>query len=98
MGDGCQTFKWRPRPPSTLTQKQIKNIKANMSQYAKAFQEKDHLRSTQVGQKERYAKMAEEQARYEREIYGELDGDDDWEEVQVNVMLSTKVETKGRSE
>lgn len=112
--DGCQTFKWRPRPPSTLTQKQIKNIKANMSQYAKAFQEKDHLRSTQVGQKEqekiqvllnawigkkeRYAKMAEEQARYEREIYGELDGDDDWEEVQVNVMLSTKVETKGRSE
>jgi len=112
--EGCQFFKWRPRPVSKLTQKQIKGIKANISQYAKAFQEKDHLRSTQVGQKEqekiqvllnswiakkdKYAAMAEEQARYEREIYGELDGDDDWEEVQVNVMLSTKVETKGRSE
>ena len=36
-------------------------------------------------------------ALYEREIYGELDGDDDWEEVQMSSLVSTKVEIKGRS-
>ena len=41
--------------------------------------------------------MAEDQAAYEQEIYGELDGDDDWEEVQMSTLISTKVETKGRS-
>jgi len=111
--DGMQVIKWRPRPVTKLTQKQVKNIKSNISSYAKAFLEKDHLRSTEVGQveqekiqlllnawlttKERYTEMAEDQAAYEQEIYGELDGDDDWEEVTMSSLISTKVETKGRS-
>lgn len=111
--EGMQVIKWRPRPVSKLSAKQVKSIKANISQYAKAFLEKDHLRSTEVGQveqqkiqlllndwlsiKDQYVDMAEEQAKYEREIYGELDGDDDWEEVQMSSLVSTKVEIKGRS-
>merc|ERR1711976_294120 len=112
--EGCQVFKWRLRPPSKLTQKQIKHIKANMIQYAKDFQERDHLRSTQVGQKEqekinillnswintkeRYARIAEQQAQYERVIYGAAGDDDEWEEVQVNQILSTKTTEKGKSQ
>jgi len=111
--EGMQLIKWRPRPVSKLSQKQVKNIKANISQYAKGFLERDHLRSTEVGQveqekiqlllnawlstKEQYVEQADEQAKYEAEIYGVLDGDDDWEEIDMSTLVSTKVEIKGRS-
>merc|ERR1712226_118579 len=45
-------FKWRPRPKSILTENQVKEISNNIKDYAKAFQETDALKSTQVNAEE----------------------------------------------
>lgn len=39
----CQ-FRWRPRPPSLLTKKHIKEIKKNLKSYSKEFEEIDKMR------------------------------------------------------
>eukprot|EP00095_Tigriopus_kingsejongensis_P011865 maker-scaffold180_size281610-snap-gene-0.35 protein:Tk11865 transcript:maker-scaffold180_size281610-snap-gene-0.35-mRNA-1 annotation:"hypothetical protein DAPPUDRAFT_303630" len=47
MDKFCQ-FLWRPRPPTLLDKKQIKEIKKNLKKYSVDFDAQDVLRSTKV--------------------------------------------------
>ena len=41
--EGFIQFQWRPRPPSLLRDKEIKEIKKNMKSYTRDFEIKDKL-------------------------------------------------------
>lgn len=39
--DGLARFRWRPRPPSKLTDQQIKEIRKNLKATSKKFEDED---------------------------------------------------------
>lgn len=41
-------FKWRPRPPTLLSEKQLKDIKKNLKKYTVQFEQKDRIRLTKA--------------------------------------------------
>jgi len=46
--DRFKQFLWRPRPPSLLTKEQKRNIRRNLREYARAFDEADAAEETSV--------------------------------------------------
>ncbi|PAA71608.1 hypothetical protein BOX15_Mlig024115g1 [Macrostomum lignano] len=60
----CQ-FAWRPRPPTLLSDEQIKNIKKNMKTYSRRF-EKEDLQSSTRASKELLEKRARLKTEYEK--------------------------------
>ena len=46
--DRFKQFLWRPRPPSLLTKEQKRNIRRNLREYARAFEEADAAEETSV--------------------------------------------------
>lgn len=41
-------FKWRPRPATLLSDKQLKDIKKNLKKYSVQFEQKDRIRLTKA--------------------------------------------------
>jgi translation initiation factor 3 subunit B len=46
--DRFKQFLWRPRPPSLLTKEQKRNIRKNLREYSRAFEEADAAEETTV--------------------------------------------------
>uniref|UniRef100_A0A673NIX5 Eukaryotic translation initiation factor 3 subunit B n=1 Tax=Sinocyclocheilus rhinocerous TaxID=307959 RepID=A0A673NIX5_9TELE len=61
----CQLL-WRPRPPSLLTQEQIKLIKKDLKKYSKIFEQKDRLSQSKASKElvDKRRSMMEEYRKY----------------------------------
>jgi translation initiation factor 3 subunit B len=46
--DRFKQFLWRPRPPSLLTKEQKRNLRKNLREYSRAFEEADAAEETTV--------------------------------------------------
>ncbi|EPZ33236.1 dipeptidyl peptidase IV/CD26, N-terminal domain-containing protein [Rozella allomycis CSF55] len=58
------SFAWRPRPPTTLPEDQIKEIKKNLKTYSDKFEEEDRLRSDKA-----YREVVERRSRLKNEWF-----------------------------
>merc|ERR1712173_483384 len=100
--DGFCDFSWRPRPKTSLSIEQLKEIKTNIKEYARKFQESDAIKQGQVSDEEQDKLLTKindynarrnhylEQRQMMADYYKELDGevDDHIEEVEVLVRLN----------
>jgi len=100
--DGFCDFSWRPRPKTSLSVEQLKEIKTNIKEYARKFQESDAIKQGQVSDEEQDKLLTKindynarrnhylEQRQMMADYYKELDGevDDHIEEVEVLVRLN----------
>uniref|UniRef100_A0A8C2E1D1 Eukaryotic translation initiation factor 3 subunit B n=1 Tax=Cyprinus carpio TaxID=7962 RepID=A0A8C2E1D1_CYPCA len=92
----CQLL-WRPRPPSLLTQEQIKLIKKDLKKYSKIFEQKDRLsqskaskelvdkRRTMMEDYRKYRERAMDMYNEQRPLRLELRGGVDTDELDSNV-------------
>jgi translation initiation factor 3 subunit B len=96
-------FNWRPRPITLLTEKQLKDIKQNLSSYAKTFktedkkkknEEKNVVRERRMEQRkafEKYLKQKEEEYHEEEEEREALEADLPVVKFQLRTVMKQKV-------
>ncbi|XP_028825038.1 eukaryotic translation initiation factor 3, subunit Ba [Denticeps clupeoides] len=92
----CQLL-WRPRPPSLISQEQIKLIKKDLKKYSKIFEQKDRLsqskaskelvdkRRTMMEDYRKYREAAQQMYQEQRPLRLQLRGGVDTDELDSNV-------------
>ena len=74
----CQ-FLWRPRPPTLLSKKQIKDVKKNLKKYSAAFEAEDVMWTTKASEeliekrRSKYAEFREYRERREEDYASQRD-------------------------